>query len=149
MSLIKCPACEKDLSPNAASCPHCGEPMRAPLIRHSFIQGLAALIMVGAVMIVVLHLWDQAERAKTRAMFEQNQRVLDEVAPFRANARRIASVQAHEIRAGMTESDVLASWGEPQRHSIMSASGIKTDLWMYDNGRVVLFADGIVQGASH
>ncbi len=27
MALIKCPACSKDVSSNAASCPHCGEPI--------------------------------------------------------------------------------------------------------------------------
>jgi ribosomal protein L7/L12 len=27
MPLIKCPMCDKDISPNAISCPHCGEPM--------------------------------------------------------------------------------------------------------------------------
>jgi ribosomal protein L7/L12/uncharacterized C2H2 Zn-finger protein len=27
-NLIKCPMCEKDISPNAISCPHCGEPMK-------------------------------------------------------------------------------------------------------------------------
>lgn len=28
MSLIKCPMCERDISPNALACPYCGEPMR-------------------------------------------------------------------------------------------------------------------------
>ncbi|MBZ9688385.1 ribosomal protein L7/L12 [Clostridium estertheticum] len=27
-NLIKCPMCDKDISPNALSCPHCGEPMK-------------------------------------------------------------------------------------------------------------------------
>lgn len=27
-NLIKCPMCEKEISPNAISCPHCGEPMK-------------------------------------------------------------------------------------------------------------------------
>jgi len=27
-NLIKCPMCEKEISPNAVSCPHCGEPMK-------------------------------------------------------------------------------------------------------------------------
>ncbi|MBW9145753.1 ribosomal protein L7/L12 [Clostridium sp. CM027] len=27
-NLIKCPMCDKDISPNAVSCPHCGEPMK-------------------------------------------------------------------------------------------------------------------------
>ncbi|MBW9155937.1 ribosomal protein L7/L12 [Clostridium tagluense] len=27
-NLIKCPMCDKDISPNAISCPHCGEPMK-------------------------------------------------------------------------------------------------------------------------
>jgi predicted amidophosphoribosyltransferase len=29
MSLIKCPACEKDVSPKAPACPHCGEPLKS------------------------------------------------------------------------------------------------------------------------
>lgn len=28
MPLVKCPMCEKDISPNAVSCPNCGEPMK-------------------------------------------------------------------------------------------------------------------------
>ena len=28
MNLIKCPACQKDISPNAVACPHCGEPVK-------------------------------------------------------------------------------------------------------------------------
>lgn len=28
MPLIKCPMCERDISPNAVACPHCGEPMK-------------------------------------------------------------------------------------------------------------------------
>lgn len=28
MALIKCPMCQKDISPNATACPHCGEPMK-------------------------------------------------------------------------------------------------------------------------
>lgn len=31
MPLIKCPMCEKDISPNAISCPNCGEPMKNKL----------------------------------------------------------------------------------------------------------------------
>ncbi|MBZ9616803.1 ribosomal protein L7/L12 [Clostridium estertheticum] len=27
-NLIKCPMCDKDISPNAVSCPNCGEPMK-------------------------------------------------------------------------------------------------------------------------
>jgi predicted amidophosphoribosyltransferase len=27
MSLTKCPACEKEVSPNAPACPRCGEPI--------------------------------------------------------------------------------------------------------------------------
>ena len=30
MALTKCPECSGDLSDKAASCPHCGYPMRAP-----------------------------------------------------------------------------------------------------------------------
>jgi len=28
MNLIKCAACQKEISPNAGKCPHCGEPIR-------------------------------------------------------------------------------------------------------------------------
>jgi len=31
MSLINCPVCKKEISPNAAACPHCGEPMKKDL----------------------------------------------------------------------------------------------------------------------
>ena len=27
-NLINCPMCHKEVSPNAKSCPHCGEPLR-------------------------------------------------------------------------------------------------------------------------
>ncbi|MGP8282819.1 MAG: hypothetical protein ACLQT6_08910 [Desulfomonilaceae bacterium] len=30
MSLIKCPECNKDVSTQAASCPHCGAPISPP-----------------------------------------------------------------------------------------------------------------------
>jgi len=29
MPLIKCPACENDVSPNAPACPSCGEPIKS------------------------------------------------------------------------------------------------------------------------
>ncbi len=28
MELINCPACEKEISPNAPTCPNCGEPIK-------------------------------------------------------------------------------------------------------------------------
>lgn len=31
-NLIKCPMCEKEISPNAESCPNCGEPMKKSII---------------------------------------------------------------------------------------------------------------------
>lgn len=39
MPLIKCPMCEKDISPNAEFCPHCGEPMKKKL------SGLYCLVL--------------------------------------------------------------------------------------------------------
>lgn len=35
MPLIKCPMCEKMISPNAATCPNCGEPMKENNINES------------------------------------------------------------------------------------------------------------------
>ncbi|MBU5311059.1 hypothetical protein KQI38_03400 [Tissierella carlieri] len=32
MALVKCPACEKMISPNAEECPNCGEPMKKGVI---------------------------------------------------------------------------------------------------------------------
>ncbi|HEY5600493.1 MAG TPA: zinc-ribbon domain-containing protein [Patescibacteria group bacterium] len=32
MALIKCPSCNEDVSDAAASCPHCGHPLRATTI---------------------------------------------------------------------------------------------------------------------
>jgi len=39
MPLIKCPMCERDISPNAINCPHCGEPMK----KDSYINNTNAL----------------------------------------------------------------------------------------------------------
>ena len=35
MPLIKCPMCEREISPNAVACPHCGEPMKVQdVVKH-------------------------------------------------------------------------------------------------------------------
>ncbi len=39
MALIKCPACGDTVSENAASCPHCGEPIKASRMSGEFISG--------------------------------------------------------------------------------------------------------------
>lgn len=51
MPLIKCPMCEKDISPNAESCPNCGEPMKKnkELIKNSddeFNKSQCSLILI-------------------------------------------------------------------------------------------------------
>jgi len=32
MALVKCPDCEKEISPSASSCPNCGRPMQSAII---------------------------------------------------------------------------------------------------------------------
>jgi hypothetical protein len=44
-NLINCPACERQISPEAASCPACGQPIRAAENREAF---------AGKIIIVVL-----------------------------------------------------------------------------------------------
>ncbi len=55
LHLIKCGACEREVSKNAASCPHCGEPMAAP--KQSATGLLAAILLaliVGGVLYLVI-----------------------------------------------------------------------------------------------
>jgi len=49
MSLIKCPACQKDVSPRAPACPHCGE----PLGKTSGISALPFLLVAFVVVLLV------------------------------------------------------------------------------------------------
>lgn len=48
MSLIKCAACAREISPNAAACPHCGEPMRPQVVEKTtnWLKVIASLLMV-------------------------------------------------------------------------------------------------------
>jgi hypothetical protein len=45
-ALIKCKACDRDVSPKAASCPHCGEPVAPPKEKQTA-TGLLAAIIIG------------------------------------------------------------------------------------------------------
>ena len=58
-TLIKCPACEREISPNATACPHCGEPRRA---QHVVVApptqtatGCLAAILIGLILGGILY----------------------------------------------------------------------------------------------
>lgn len=62
MPLIPCPQCKAEISPNAESCPRCGEPMQkrsspaGPVrvqTQHTAISGVLAII-IGFVVVMVL-----------------------------------------------------------------------------------------------
>ena len=46
-TLIKCPACQRDISPNATSCPHCGEPSKAAPKQTA--TGFLAALLIGLI----------------------------------------------------------------------------------------------------
>ncbi|PZR73543.1 MAG: hypothetical protein DLM73_10460 [Chthoniobacterales bacterium] len=52
-TLIECSACGKDISPNAASCPNCGEPNReaapAPPRQKETTTGFLAALLIGLI----------------------------------------------------------------------------------------------------
>jgi hypothetical protein len=68
--LINCRACAREISPNAASCPHCGEPRpeTQPKPKQSA-TGVLAAIIIGLIIGVPLYFMvlDPAEQAKKYA----------------------------------------------------------------------------------
>lgn len=52
MKLINCPACSKEISPEAVSCPACGQPFRAEQNRQAR-ENHAGLVIIVVVLIVV------------------------------------------------------------------------------------------------
>lgn len=44
-TLIKCPACGREVSAKAASCPHCGDPLRQEEQKQSATGVLAAILI--------------------------------------------------------------------------------------------------------
>lgn len=58
-NLIKCPMCEKEISPNAIACPHCGEPMKKEINSNSMDFCNVVLIYSGPEKIkVIKHMRD-------------------------------------------------------------------------------------------
>ncbi len=54
-ALIQCRACGRDISPNAASCPHCGEPRpEAQPKPKQTATGLLAAIIIGLIVGAIL-----------------------------------------------------------------------------------------------
>lgn len=51
MSLIKCPICEKEISPNAPACPHCGEPMNVQKTRTLIVRQQAKRVQIYTIML--------------------------------------------------------------------------------------------------
>lgn len=53
MALVECPACSKMISPNAASCPNCGEPtgkgITCPNCNSTNVKKISAASKVGSV----------------------------------------------------------------------------------------------------
>lgn len=45
-NLINCPACERQISPEAASCPACGQPVRAIENREAFAGKIIIVILL-------------------------------------------------------------------------------------------------------
>jgi len=73
MALINCPACEKECSPQATSCPHCGQPLNRidPPPKTWLLESILATVLcclLGVVGIVyaakVENLWYQGRRAE-------------------------------------------------------------------------------------
>ncbi len=47
MKLIKCKACEKEISPNAASCPHCGEKLKTEQTATGLLAAIIIALLIG------------------------------------------------------------------------------------------------------
>lgn len=63
-------------------------------------------------------------------------------------AEKKNAVAAHQIIAGMTTSDVNASWGPPDDKYISGGAGVPTETWFYRHGGyksdVLIFANGVL-----
>ena len=58
MALINCPACEKEVSPNAVTCPNCGEPLKdEPTKTIGSINPKDPVHFVGIVIAVAIVIW--------------------------------------------------------------------------------------------
>ena len=55
-NLISCRACQKEISPNAIACPHCGEPIKKPAQSGSLVPLLIVFFLVLAVAAGKIHI---------------------------------------------------------------------------------------------
>jgi predicted nucleic acid-binding Zn ribbon protein len=73
MSLMTCPSCGKQISPNAAACPECGEPVKHQPRCHSLgilFNLLAALWFVGSITgIVILYVKDKIPDSRNAVLW--------------------------------------------------------------------------------
>jgi hypothetical protein len=71
MALIKCPACEKDVSTEAASCPNCGHPVASggdkPQKKSRHLGGVLALLLGLVVIAIILNHANQSRSTSTTA----------------------------------------------------------------------------------
>jgi len=49
MSMINCPACKKEISDMAETCPHCGHPIRKATLNH-YPTGVRVAVIIGAIL---------------------------------------------------------------------------------------------------
>jgi RNA polymerase subunit RPABC4/transcription elongation factor Spt4 len=49
-NLIKCKACERDISPNAASCPHCGEKLKTEQTPTGILAAIIIALIIGGIL---------------------------------------------------------------------------------------------------
>lgn len=146
MTLIKCAACERDISPNAAACPHCGEPLPKPTpvagqkTAADPLPKWAAFILVGFVLCTIFACtWNRSEKA----MIAQAHEAAD-----RARAREVRIAEAIATKTALTEmtfDEVRAAWGEPARKTRSVTAGHEFETWWYASGSVATFLDGRVE----
>ena len=53
-NLVKCPMCYREVSPNAKSCPHCGEPLRAVRVPDKIKEDKDGLGFWGVVLAIIV-----------------------------------------------------------------------------------------------
>ncbi len=53
-NLINCPMCHKEVSPNAKSCPHCGEPLRDVRVTYTVKEEKKGLGFWGVVLAIIV-----------------------------------------------------------------------------------------------